>query len=77
MQAFLTMNPEELSDKSGYVFMVTKKGTVKKTSMDQFENIRTSGIQAINLESGDSLIFAGITNGEDEVLVTTSAGSIY
>ncbi|NMB69927.1 DNA gyrase subunit A [candidate division WWE3 bacterium] len=74
MQTFLTMSPEELSNKSGFVFLVTKKGTVKKTSMDQFENIRTSGIQAINLETGDSLIFAGITEGKDEVLITTSAG---
>jgi len=74
MQAFLTMNPEELSDRNGYVFLVTKKGTVKKTAMDQFENIRTSGIQAINLEPGDSLIFAGITGGSDSVLITTSAG---
>lgn len=74
VQAFLTMSSEELTNEKGFVFLATKDGTVKKTGLDQFENIRTSGIQAINLGTGDSLAYAGLTGGDDEVLLTTASG---
>jgi DNA gyrase subunit A len=74
VQAFLTMSTEVLTDGKGFVLLATSEGTVKKTSLDQFENIRTSGIQAINLSDSDSLIFAGLTTGEDDVMITTSEG---
>ncbi len=74
VQAFLTKTNEELEDKKGFIFFTTKHGVVKKTSMDDFANIRTSGIIAITLDKGDSLIFVDSTSGQDDVLITTEMG---
>lgn len=74
IQAFVTMNNETLANPKNYMFFVTEKGKVKKTSMDQYENIRSSGIIAINLADKDSLVFVGLTTGKDEILITTSMG---
>jgi DNA gyrase subunit A len=57
-----------------FVFMVTKDGTVKKTSLDAFSNVRTKGIIAINLDKGDELIDTFITGGKDEVALVTKHG---
>lgn len=57
-----------------YVFLATRKGTVKKTAMTEFENIRRSGIAAIKLEKGDELVWSNPTNGDDDVLVYTREG---
>ncbi len=59
---------------SGYVFMATKKGVVKKTKLEDFANIRRSGIIAINLKAGDSLNFVSLTTGNDEIIMVTRAG---
>jgi DNA gyrase subunit A len=74
VQAFLTMSNEELEAGKGFVFFVTEKGRVKKTPLDQFENIRTSGIIAIKLSEEDNLAFSGVTTGNDDILITTEAG---
>ena len=74
VQAFLTKTGEELESKKGHIFFTTTKGIVKKTEMEQFENIRTSGIIAIKLDSGDSLNFVDSTSGEDDILITTRMG---
>ncbi len=74
IEAFLTVTNDGMESKKGYVFFATKKGKVKKTEMEQYENIRSSGIIAINLSKGDSLVFAGLTTGMDNILLTTSAG---
>lgn len=60
--------------KSGYIFMGTKKGIVKKTPLEDFANIRRSGIIAINLTSGDSLNFVTATSGNDEIIMVTRKG---
>ena len=60
--------------KSGYIFMGTKKGIVKKTKLDDFANIRRSGIIAINLNSGDTLDFVALTLGDDEIIIVTRNG---
>jgi DNA gyrase subunit A len=57
-----------------YVFMVTKNGTVKKTSLDAFSNVRSIGIIAITLDPGDELIDTFITSGKDEVVLVTQQG---
>jgi DNA gyrase subunit A len=62
------------SVRSGYIFMGTKKGIVKKTKLEDFANIRRSGIIAINLNSGDSLNFVTLTSGTDEIIMVTRKG---
>lgn len=62
------------SVKSGFVFMGTKKGVVKKTNLLEFANIRRSGIIAINLSSGDSLNFVNLTSGKDSIIMATRKG---
>lgn len=57
-----------------FIFMATSRGTVKKTSLDQFSRQRSSGLIALDLDEGDRLVGAAITQGEDHVLLLTSAG---
>ncbi len=57
-----------------YVFLSTKNGTVKKTALTAFENIRRSGILAIKLEKGDELVWSALTEGNNEVILTTRDG---
>ena len=74
VQAFLTITTTDMAEEKGFVFFVTEKGVVKRTGMPEFSNIRSSGILAIKLGDGDNLAFAGITYGEDDVLITTTMG---
>ncbi len=60
--------------KEKYLVMVTKNGRIKKTSLDEFENVRKSGIIAIKLEKGDLLKKVVKTTGEDDVVLTTKNG---
>jgi DNA gyrase subunit A len=57
-----------------YVFMATKMGKVKKTSLDDFENTRKKGIIAIKLAKNDRLIEVRLTSGKDSILLTTKEG---
>ncbi len=57
-----------------YVFMVTKKGTIKKTPLDQFTHIRTSGIIAIDIRPSDKLIDAQLTDGTNQIFLVTKKG---
>ncbi|UTW14145.1 DNA gyrase subunit A [Marinobacterium rhizophilum] len=57
-----------------FVFMATANGTVKKTPLDNFSRPRTSGLIALGLDEGDTLIGAAITTGVDDILLVTSAG---
>ncbi len=59
---------------SKYVFMATRLGTIKKTSLDNFSRPRTSGIIAVELNPGDALVGAAITDGERDVLLFASNG---
>ncbi len=61
-------------DPGRFVFLATKKGTVKKTSLDQFANVRRGGIIAIGVEAGDLVIDARLTAGSDEVVLITKEG---
>ncbi len=74
VEAFVTLTPEDMDSKEGYVFFATKEGRVKKTDLEQYRHIRSSGIQAINLTDGDTLTFAEITTGNDDILLTTAEG---
>ncbi|MDZ4228042.1 MAG: DNA gyrase subunit A [Candidatus Levybacteria bacterium] len=57
-----------------YVFLSTKNGTVKKTALTEFENIRRNGILAIKLDSGDELVWSRLTEGNNEVILTSHDG---
>lgn len=58
----------------GYLFMATVKGTVKKTPLKDYANIRTNGLIAIKLDEGDELRWIQKTNGNHDVIISTSAG---
>lgn len=58
----------------GYLFMATTKGTVKKTPMKDYANIRTNGLIAIKLDDGDELRWIKKTSGKNDIIVSTSAG---
>ncbi len=57
-----------------YLVMVTKNGRIKKTALDEFENVRKSGIIAIKLEKGDALKKVVKTSGEDDIILVTRQG---
>ena len=57
-----------------YVFMATSMGTVKKTSLDEFDNPRKGGIIAVTLDEGDFLIGAALTDGKHDVMLFSDGG---
>ncbi|MDP9898180.1 DNA gyrase subunit A [Variovorax ginsengisoli] len=57
-----------------YVFMATSMGTVKKTALDEFNNPRKGGIIAVNLDEGDYLIGAALTDGKHDVMLFSDGG---
>ncbi|HOK76729.1 MAG TPA: DNA gyrase subunit A [Verrucomicrobiota bacterium] len=68
-------NKEDITWKQpGYVLFATQKGTVKKTALPEFANVRRGGIIAINIEPGDTLIDAKLTTGQNEVVLITREG---
>lgn len=80
---FIQISPEEkitemVSFRKGsdakYLFMATRHGTIKKTKIEDFENVRRSGLIAINLDKGDVLGWVKLTAGQDEIIMTTRDG---
>ncbi len=63
-------------DNDGYLFMTTINGVVKRVRIDEFKNIRTSGIIAITLDEGDELRWVEITDGKQEALLVSRNGMI-
>lgn len=61
-------------DENHFIFMATSLGTVKKTALTEFSNPRKSGIIAINLDEGDYLVGAEITNGSNDVVLVSNGG---
>ena len=57
-----------------YLVMATKKGMLKKTSLDEYANIRSNGLQAINLREDDDLIEVKLTDGQAEIFLGTKMG---
>ena len=80
----LSLHPEEKitavikqgteAGENGYLFMATTKGTIKKTSLKDYANIRTNGLITIKLDDGDELRWVRATTGENEIIISTSAG---
>jgi DNA gyrase subunit A len=57
-----------------HVVMVTRKGVIKKTSLADFQNIRTNGIIAINIDEGDQLLDVVLTDGTKRIFIATHNG---
>ena len=66
---------KDVVKKDKFLVMVTKMGRIKKTSLDEFENVRKSGIIAIKLEKGDALKKVVKTTGEDDIILATKNGT--
>jgi len=72
LAAVLNVNHEGAKD--GYLVFATRQGLIKKTEVSSFNNIRTNGIKAIILREGDELLEVGLTDGEKDIILGTSAG---
>ena len=79
----LQLQPEETvssvinvskNDKAANLIMCTVRGVVKKTPFEQYNNVRQSGLIAINLDDGDELRWIRMTTGEDEIVISTAQG---
>ena len=57
-----------------YVIMATKKGQVKKTSLEKYSRPRVNGINAITIKEGDELLVAKLTNGESQIMMALKSG---
>jgi DNA gyrase subunit A len=79
----LQLQPEEMvsavinvsrQEKTGNLMMCTTHGVVKKTPFEQYQNVRSSGLIAINLDEGDELKWIRMTTGDNEVVISTAQG---
>ena len=61
-------------DTTGYIAMATRKGLIKKTALEEFENIRKVGKIAIKINEGDELISVQFTTGDDELIIASKEG---
>ncbi|KEA65435.1 DNA gyrase subunit A [Marinobacterium lacunae] len=66
--------PVKEFDSERFIFLATANGTVKKTPLEAFSRPRSTGLIALEIVEGDRLIGASITNGNDDVMLVTSAG---
>jgi DNA gyrase subunit A len=65
---------EKEKEKFKYLVLVTKNGIIKKTPLEEFKNVRKSGLIALNLKEGDLLVSAKKTGGDDEIILVTKNG---
>jgi DNA gyrase subunit A len=79
----LQLQPEEMvsavinvskQDKAANLMMCTVRGVVKKTPFEQYQNVRSNGLITINLDDGDELKWIRMTNGDNEVVISTAQG---
>ena len=72
------INTKDLKDEeyinNNYIILVTKKGTIKKTSLEAYSRPRQNGINAITIREGDELLAAKLTNGMNEILIANRSG---
>src|SRR5215218_809995 len=59
-----------------YLVMATLKGIIKKTPLEQFERVRSTGIRAITINDNDELAWVDVSSGEDDVIIATAQGMI-
>ena len=58
----------------GFIVMATTDGTVKRTPLEQFKNVRRNGLRAITLEEGDELAWVEVASGDEDVMLVTRKG---
>lgn len=61
-------------DPDAFLCMVTRKGIIKRTSLDAYRNVRKNGVIAINLDDDDELAWVRLTSGNDDLLIATRKG---
>ena len=71
VESFISSGKDERGE---YVFLTTRKGTVKKSKIKDFENIRRNGIVAIKLDRGDELTWSELSSGENDIILATKNG---
>lgn len=80
---FLQLQPDEVvtslitlskEEQDGYLFMCTQRGTIKKTALKDYQNVRQSGLIALKLDDGDVLRWVRVTKGDNQILISTSLG---
>jgi len=59
-----------------YLVMATKQGRIKKTPLEQFERVRSTGIRAITIDERDELAWVDVSSGEDDVIIATAQGML-
>jgi len=69
-----TVLPVDKDNNAKYILLATKQGTIKKTAIEKFKNIRQSGLAAIKLDPHDELICARLTSGNDQIFMVTYCG---
>jgi len=69
-----TILPIGKNTKAKFILLATKNGVVKKTSIDKFKNIRQTGLAAIKLDNNDQLIWAKLTEGDNQIFLVTANG---
>ncbi len=68
------INVSKGAEAKGHLLMCTVRGVVKKTPFEQYQNVRQTGLIAINLDDGDELKWTRVTTGDNEVVISTSQG---
>lgn len=84
IQNFLELGPEEKvtallalpakEEQGQYIVMATRQGVIKKTALQDFQNIRRSGLKAMNLHESDALEWAEVSSGKDEIMIVSRQG---
>jgi DNA gyrase subunit A len=73
VKAILPISVEDYQKSaSGYIILTTKNGLIKKTKIEDFKNVRRSGLLAIKFKQDDELRWAHLTSGKDEIILTTT-----
>ncbi len=62
----------DAKNEQGYLFMATRQGTVKKTALADYGNVRANGLIAIKLDAGDELKWVKLSTGKDEIIISTA-----
>lgn len=74
IKAMITTDRQQLELDTHYLVMATKNGVIKKTPLSAFKNLRKTGIRALNIDDNDDLIGAEISNGSNEILISSQQG---
>ena len=59
-----------------FLVMATRKGVIKKTPLEQFERVRSSGIRAITIHDDDELAWVDVSTGDDDIIIATAQGKL-